>query len=71
MSVAYETMSFNNILAEVKLIDLHDGDILDEYLDITRVMFESLPNRRKYQDLYYRVVRLSIYLFKLRLDLLE
>jgi hypothetical protein len=71
MSVAYETMSFNHILAEVKLIDLSDGDILDEYLDITRVMFESLPNRRRYQNLYNRVVVLSTYLFKLRLDLLD
>ena len=71
MSVMFETICFNNVLDEVKLIDIHDSDILDKYLDITRVMFESLPNRRKYQDLYYRMVNLSVYLFKLRLDLLD
>jgi hypothetical protein len=71
MSVARATMSFKQVLNEVERIDTHDRYILDMYLDITRVMFESLPRHKKYQDLYDHVVGLSARLLILRLELLD
>lgn len=53
---------------EVKYIDHQNIQLLDEYLDTTRELFESLSDKPEQQDLYYKVLQLNLYIFNIRLS---